>query len=43
MPAAALARIYIIPMLYVVFQWLRETVRAKWRHAPLPEPPPART
>jgi len=43
MLAASLIGIFMIPMLYVVFQWLREAVKAKWRGAPLPEPPPART
>jgi len=43
MLAASLIGIFMIPMLYVVFQWLREAVKAKLRGAPLPEPPPART
>jgi HAE1 family hydrophobic/amphiphilic exporter-1 len=39
MLAAAVIGVFVIPMLYVVFQWLRE--RTGWRPAPAADAPPA--
>jgi len=41
MLAAALVGIFMIPMLYVVFQWLRETIKGWFRRKPTPGPAPA--
>jgi len=37
MLAASLIGIFLIPLLYVVFQWLREKVKAQVFSAPVPE------
>jgi hypothetical protein len=37
MLAASLIGIFLIPVLYVVFQWLREKVKARVLSAPVPE------
>jgi HAE1 family hydrophobic/amphiphilic exporter-1 len=39
MLAAALIGIFLIPMLYVVFQWLRERVSRRPAAAAAPAPP----
>jgi multidrug efflux pump subunit AcrB len=41
MIAASILGVFVIPMLYVVFQWMREKVGWKPRHATVPAPSPA--